>query len=192
VIARLGLLRTAALAGLALASLLLLFVASSRGADVTTFTVTSLDDEAGVETCEPNSDCTLREAIQSISEEEEENGRYKIVFTVQGTIELAEQLILYSEEEGVEVEIEGPGSALLTVDGSGNGRVLTARDVNLTMSGVTLTGGEESGVIHGGGGLLVDSAGATLTDVDITDNEIGGDGAGGGIAVEGEVALQLY
>lgn len=119
-IARTGTPRLAAAAlFLALAALLLLFPATSRGDDVTTLTVTTLEDEPQYSACEPSEGCTLREAITTVREAEE-NEKFKIVFTVEGTIELATELRLNPEEEGVEVDIEGPGAAKLTVDASGN------------------------------------------------------------------------
>lgn len=192
-IARLSLLRAigSVLLAAALLAALLLFAATSRGAGVVTYTVDSLEDEAGVEACEPSEGCTLREAIQGINEEDEEGGQYRIVFSVEGTIELTEQLRLYAEEEEVEVEIEGPGAGKLTIDGGGNGRVFTARNVGLEMSGLTLTGGEESGHVDGGGGVFVVESGAVLTGVRVTGNVIGGGVGGGGIAVENGASLEL-
>lgn len=170
---------------------LLAFVETSRGEGAVTYTVDSLEDDPLAAGCEPTEGCTLREALYAIEEEEEEGATYKIVFTVEGTIELEGELFLHPGAEDVAVEIEGPGASKLILDAGGNGRVFSAREVDLEMSGVTMTGGQESDLIDGGGGFATFESEVTLAEVRVTGNEISGGSEGGGIAVENGAGLVL-
>ena len=69
--------------------------------------------------------------------------------------------------------ITGPGASVLTIDAAQTGRVLADSATDLTISGLTLTGGKVSGV---GGGIDMTAAGESLT---VTNCVISGNSASG-------------
>lgn len=86
---------------------------------------------------------------------------------------------------GDDLSITGPGADLLTISGNGASRVFRLFAGQISISGLTITGGS---VVDEGGGVLVD----TLATVQLTDVVIRGNGAGfagGGIANYGDLRL---
>ncbi len=102
------------------------------------------------------------------------------VFSTPQTITLSSTLIL-SETAGP-VEIDGPGSGLLTVNGGGASRVFQVESgVTASISGLTISGGST-----GYGGGLANYGTATLTDCTLSGNSAG---SGGGLDNSGTVTL---
>jgi CSLREA domain-containing protein len=129
--------------------------------------------------------CTLRAAVEAANG----NGLAdEITFDddLVGPIVLTQGDITIANDGGL--TITGPGASELTVDANDNGRIfLIAGSADVTISGLTLTGGS---VVGGNGGAILVSMDAALTldSMMITGNsasfnDFGGDG--GGIYVEG-------
>lgn len=148
------------------ASALLLALTSGTGSATTTLTVDSLAD--GVATASdcttPVTDsCSLRDAIAAAADGD------VIVFEagLAGTMTLTNGQLAIA----VGVTITGTGSDQVTIDADGNSRVfrLEATAGDVTMTGVTITGGVEP--LHYGGGIYVHNSGSLdLLDVVITGN----------------------
>jgi hypothetical protein len=90
--------------------------------------------------------------------------------------------------------ITGPGSSLLTVQRSASGagisrQVFSSFASNLTMSGMTITGGSVSGAAGGGISILGVTPNATLDDIVITGNS--SDGLAGGIYLGNDASLTI-
>jgi len=79
-------------------------------------------------------------------------------------------------DTGVEVTLQGPGEAELTIDGNGMDRVLYSSGPSLSISGVTLANGYLSAGI---GGCLLATGDVTLTHTTITGCVVGSGGASG-------------
>ncbi len=177
----------------ALAALLTLaFTAPLAHAD-TTLVVNTLANWGEGEECEAGSECSLREALEAA---EEASGVVTIDVEVEGTIETEEaELKLEVPEEVSEVLIEGPGSALLSVDGEGESRVLRIEEPGkVVISGLTLAHGTVAGLPYagaGGGGLLVEEASVELRDVRVTGSKVSDARWGGGIEIRDEGSLTL-
>ena len=140
---------------------------------LSTFVVSSLGDSGAH---------TLRAGIQS--------GDATIAFApgLHGTIKLASELQINQS-----VTIDGPGANELSVSGNNTGRVFEIEAGQVSISGLTITGGQE--VAANGGGILVD-AGATLNlaQVVIAGNSAFADSAGNfgnGGAVENDGSLTV-
>jgi parallel beta-helix repeat protein len=93
------------------------------------------------------------------------------------------------------VTITGPGAANLTVNGNGAGRVFDISNsttiLNVTLSGMRITGGNITGAK--GGGVFTDNENVTITDSIITGNTVGAatNSSGGGIGVFSGGSLTL-
>jgi fibronectin-binding autotransporter adhesin len=146
-------------------------------------------------------DCTLREAIQSVSV-----GRGNtITFAngVTGTITL--QGILGQLDINVSTTITGPGARLLAISGNGASRVFSLSAGSSTISGLTIRDGNGVGAPMGaagsGGGIwLNNQAALTLNDCALSNNSVvglgsicngcsGGPGRGGAIYSGGALTL---
>jgi hypothetical protein len=79
-----------------------------------------------------------------------------------------------------DLTIQGPGADLLSVSGNNASRVFSQTDATVTISGLTITGGNGVGNNGGGGGVLSIGGTLTLNDSVVTGNSVAG--AGGGIA----------
>jgi Calx-beta domain len=159
------------------------------------FIVTSLGD-AGYGT--PESLGTLRWAINNVNSYP---GTQTITFapTLSGSIVLTEGQLNISDS----VSIVGPGSGVVSVNAGGLSRVLYAQgsfdsemfdpetgwttipgpEVDVTISGLTITGGDTGSVdgeggSAGGAGILARDVGLALNDVVLSGNTTEGDGGG--------------
>ncbi len=131
----------------------------------------------------PNS-CSLRDALAAASEGD----------TITFAPGLAGPIVLTKKDGALEIEdkvtITGPGSAALTITGSGfagvfSSNITTAPGGGVTITGLTITGGAS---YYGGGGIRMDCAPSkgkahipvdlTLDDVVITGNTTERDGGG--------------
>ncbi|HEX9918644.1 MAG TPA: choice-of-anchor Q domain-containing protein, partial [Pyrinomonadaceae bacterium] len=170
-------------------------------ASAATFNVNSTGDAAdtipGDGACSDGSGaCTLRAAIQ---EANALSGNDTLAISVTGTINLTGALPII----GSNMTINGPGSGLLTVrrDTGGDYRIFFTNNVNVNISGLTITNGRAPDSSVTGGGIWQGGGSMTLTDVVITGNRTGdgfrgsGDssggmgGSGGGIAGSGILTL---
>lgn len=134
-------------------------------ANVTTY-VRSTADTSGEHHC-PGPECTLREALEAT---EGGKGKYTIELAVEGTIDLdGDQLEI---EDAPDVSIVGPGEGRLTIDAQRESRVLLIEDTEeVSIKGVTLTGGEDANVLYGGGGIRIEGSGRLLLEhVAVTDD----------------------
>lgn len=126
---------------------------------------------------------TLRDAINTVI-----NGfNNPVSFTVGGAISLKAALPVLSKN----IDIDGPGSANLTVQGNGNVfnpyRIFTVNPgVTSLIDGLTISGGFD---ITGLGGGIYNQGKLTLDDVILENNQTWGNG--GGIANAGNAALYL-
>jgi predicted outer membrane repeat protein len=133
------------------------------------------------------STCTLRAAIATVTQLDDGTG---ITFAPPlngGQISLTAG----SLEVTTSTTITGPGSALMTIDGSAgdldNG-IIEDEAPSLTVSGLTLRDGTSSDGIfnkEGGGGIQQTAGDLTLTDVAFDSNESGGGNNGGALYADG-------
>jgi hypothetical protein len=152
-------------------------------ADAATLTVNSGADAGG--TC-PGATCTLRQAIATASPGDTINFAAGIA-----TINLTSAELLINKN----LTISGPGANLLTVSGNNSVRVLNvaSSNINVTISGLTITNGRfsSSRTIGRGGGIYSDGATLTITNSTISGNSVStggdtsGDSRGGGIYSNG-------
>jgi hypothetical protein len=84
---------------------------------------------------------------------------------------------------GSDVTITGPGASVLTVNAAGTGRMFTAGGASLSVSGMTMTGGQVAGV---GGAIDLITGNLTLTNSVVTGNSASS--GGGGVYVAGNNA----
>ena len=123
---------------------------------------------------------SLREAITAANAT---TGADTITFN--SLFEIAQTISLTSSELGItdSLTITGPGQELLTIDAQQNSRVMnfTASTGDLSLGGLTLTGGQITGL--DGGGIRFNSNGTlTLTSSTVSGNRsIGSTAEGGGI-----------
>lgn len=146
--------RTSALAvaGVVVASLTLTASAGAVGIQVT-----SPNDPSGAPT-----DCTLRDALESANTDDPVNDSACTEGSGADTITFAASalpLIQGGDEFEIasNVTIQGPGSALLSIDGVSDERVFHVTSGSAAISGLTI----ENGLAETGGGIRVDS-GASL------------------------------
>ena len=139
-------------------------------------TVSNMQDES-TGSC-PVTGCTLRDALTQANTD----GVGDIRFSTTGTIQLLSGTQLPTI--GVDLNLMGPGAGSLTIDGlqsSSVGSVFsTASNTNVTISGITITGGNSSvngGAINSGGSL-------TLVADTITGNT--GSNGGGISSIQGD------
>jgi hypothetical protein len=151
---------------------------AAPAADAATFTVTNLNDlGAG----------SLRDAVaQSNSTAGADVINFQPGLT--GTITLTTgELSLYDS-----VDIQGPGTGVITVNGNNAGRVFyiytpAATPIDVTISGLTIT----NGIDGSHGGAIADwSENLTLDDV-VVSNSVVSDGVGGGVAKMGAGTLHI-
>lgn len=144
------------------------FVATGTAEAGNTYTVSNKNDSGAG---------SLRQAIEDANLH---SGADTIMFTAaaRGTITLASDLPKVQDS----VDIQGPGAALLTVDGGGH-RLFYVYDeystIDVTISGVRLTGGEHPAI---GGAVLVLGEHLTLDHVVISGNTSPGGGGVGATA----------
>jgi CSLREA domain-containing protein len=184
-------------AALGLTALLLGFLAAATPARAALIVVNSLADN-GPGNC--SSQCTLRDALASAASGD------TIQFSVTGTIflDVARRTLKVTRH----VTIEGPGAALLAVDGQSTFTVLEVGsddhlDVHVTISGLTIQNGRSSGIgggilnfgtltlsgsalvgntaVFGGGGISIYRGTATVTNSTFTGNSAGSLLGGGAI-----------
>ena len=140
--------------------------------------------------------CTLREAIESmVAEDVGSTGctnssidgfgtNNTIDFSVTGTLNLtqAEELSVVN----IPLEIKGPGQDNLTINGNNNARVFNIADADVTIDGVTISGGS---VNRSGGGIYADF----FSNVSIENSSVSGNIArnGGGIAAVNGAVVSL-
>ncbi|MEZ5061249.1 MAG: choice-of-anchor Q domain-containing protein [Solirubrobacterales bacterium] len=88
------------------------------------------------------------------------------------------------------LEIDGPGAGALTVSGGGSSRVLDFGSVgeDLTVTGMTITGGAAPSS-EDGGGIDFDGTNLRLDDVTLTGNAAPGDG--GGLAADAANRIEI-
>ncbi len=145
-----------------------------------TITVTSLNDTVALDGV-----VTLREAIQSINTATAVNadvvpvGAFgtndTIVFQgVTGTITLGGTALPVTKS----VTIAGPGASALTINAKGASQIFNATASNVSISGLTLTGGNSGGP----GGAILSFGNLTISNSVITGNQAI---AGGGLAALG-------
>ena len=149
-----------------------------------TYVVDSLFDS------DADTSTTLREAVQLANQNPDSDViRFaKDLLTTSGqraTIELDDGPIVVSNS----VVIYGPGSELLAVDGNDNGAVFFVQSGNVTITGLEITGGSESGVVNFPGSDL------TLVDTVIRGNSTTYDPnrgfeGGGGIHNAGDLTVR--
>jgi uncharacterized repeat protein (TIGR01451 family)/CSLREA domain-containing protein len=123
-------------------------------------------------------ECTLREAVffaapgSNISFD-------PVFFAVPRTITLSVGEIVPTQD----VNINGPGAALLNISGNNSSRVMDVSGINLSVSGATLTGGNGQGFIPDAGGAIRQQGGSLmLTDMVLAGNSCTGTGPGGALS----------
>ena len=132
-------------------------VAAAQSTEAATFNVTNLND---------NGAGSLRQAL---ADAEALAGADTITFQagLTGTITLTSGHLYIADS----VDIQGPGPAVITVDGNNNGRVFYLYNgdalIDVTISGLTVTGGNAGQ----GGGIIDFSENMTLDNVVVTGNE---------------------
>ncbi|MGH2951769.1 MAG: hypothetical protein ACRDKX_06985, partial [Solirubrobacterales bacterium] len=158
-------------------------------AQAATFEVDTTDDEPDDGAC-LDDDCTLREAV---NDADQSSGDDVVTFAagLSGEIDLVDGDINIGGDGGV--EIQGPGADVLAIDGQDDQRIfkITGFPVpneQVVISGLTLTGGNESDPTSDSGGAIrsfgtIDPgtlyeypADLTVRDSVLTDNETGDDG----------------
>ena len=157
--------------------------------DPSFFVVTTTDDEFN-----DDSDISLREAMNNAGGSVDTEGPETITFAegLTGTILLE----LGQLEIPRSITIAGPGADRITIDANGRSRVLDIETeaADVTISGLTITGGQTTGEEEKGGGIRFnpsESSSLTIRDAVITGNRTTGRSSeGGGLyASSGNVAL---
>jgi hypothetical protein len=152
-----------------------IFTVTQAGIVGTLFTVTNTNDiGAG----------SLRDAISQANTTTESRTIVfdQALFSTPQTITLASNLLI-SNSNGGSITIFGPGANLLTITGSGARRIFTISSNSVvSISGMTLTGGNGSGsVASGNGGAIYNTSDLTLNNVVVSGSATSGGGQGGGI-----------
>jgi CSLREA domain-containing protein len=163
-----------------------------------TITVSTATDESGI-----GASCSLREALNAAQNNAAyggcttgATGEDSIDFDLpSGTteVQLDTAGVGYTGTGGEDLTITGPGATALSIVGPATpgptGRVLYLLNGDISLSGLTITGGKVSGAFDFGGGINFNSPGTlTLNDVHVVDNTVSTSGAttvagGGGIAL---------
>lgn len=122
-------------------------------------------------------DLSLREAIK-LAETAAYPGQDTIVFAKWvDEIVLGSQLTIAADND---VHIVGPGADKLTISGNNSTRVFNiASGADVTMNGLTITGGKTTGTNHGAG--IYNLGNLTLNHVNVVDNHALNSGRGGGL-----------
>ncbi len=156
-----------------------------------TYTVTTLDDELDANPGSDLGDLSLREAIVLANVG---GGEDRIVFQtgLTGIVSLDSSLGQLQITESL--SITGLGQNFTTVDAGGNSRVfdVTATGGDVTLQGLTISGGRLTGDDESGAGILFQSGGTlTINNSTVSGNSTTGlAAAGGGIRVlSGDVRL---
>ena len=119
---------------------------NETGQPPATWTVTRSDDRDGV--CVPG-DCSLREAVSAANASP---GDDAIAFASGiAMVTLTDEIIIINNAGAL--TINGPGANNLTIDGgAGTNRIFYIYQANVTVAGVTLTGGNGTGARYSGTG----------------------------------------
>jgi CSLREA domain-containing protein len=140
------------------------------------FTVTRSDDRNnGV--CLPG-DCSLREAVNAANASATDD----TIDFASGltTVTLTNEIVIGNGNTGA-LAINGPGANILTIDGGpGTNRIFTTRWAAVTISDVTLKGGDGTGADTNpwGGAIEVVGGAVTLDGVHVEGNTVSGYGGG--------------
>jgi FG-GAP-like repeat/FG-GAP repeat len=168
------------------------FSAKSYAVDFTVnLTTDEHDANAGDSVCDVDltmsgEQCSLRAAVEQ-SDSLTSDDRILFSLPAPSTITLrnAEIGIALAGSRG-SLAIIGSGAANLTIDGGpGNNRIFFSRSLDLTISGVTLTGGNGVGNFDTNGGAISASGSLTLDGVYITGNSVPASSFGGGLYIAG-------
>ncbi|MBA4123586.1 MAG: VCBS repeat-containing protein [Acidobacteria bacterium] len=152
-----------------------------QGRTESSFTVTRSDDRNNA-TC-VSGDCSLREAVNAANASATDDTiNFASGLT---TITLTNEIIINNAGT---LTINGTGADVLTIDGgAGTNRIFYTNRATVTISGVTLTGGNGiggGGVYSGiGGAVFVQGGFLTLDGVQVTGNSV--NRSGGGVAFGG-------
>ncbi|MDQ3710889.1 MAG: thrombospondin type 3 repeat-containing protein [Acidobacteriota bacterium] len=157
------------------------------GVNAATFTVNRSDDRNAV--CISGVDCSLREAVNMANVSPSDD----IINFATGlmTITLTDEIVI--NDTGA-LTINGLGADVLTIDGgAGTNRIFFINNVTMTISGVTLTGGNGTSatqsINNGNGGAILASGGSlSLDGVHVTGNaavSTFANGFGGGVYFSG-------
>jgi CSLREA domain-containing protein len=138
------------------------------------FTVTRSDDRNNP-TC-ASGDCSLREAINAANASATDD----TINFASGLTTITLTDVIYIYNAGT-LAINGTGANVLTIDGgAGTNRIFFTFQATVTISGVTLTGGNGTGLYGyaAGGAIYAEQSTLTLDGVHVTGNTAGG---GGGV-----------
>jgi hypothetical protein len=180
-------------AGLAASAAIGAFALGPQAAQAANFEVNTLTDAAADPcTTDPNG-CTLRDAVTDASANAEPD---LITFQsgLTGTVTLTQGQLQTNGSTADTVTIQGPGANVITVSGdadssgtpnAGDSRIFSVPYVmtgasQLTLSGLTLSGGFAGASAPGGAIYLGEGARLALDDMTVTDNAAG-TGSGGAI-----------
>jgi uncharacterized repeat protein (TIGR01451 family) len=169
--------RGGAAGALVLSALVLLWSASGARA-ATTWTVTTTADDTGNASLCSNGRCpTLRDAVAAASSDSGDT----IVLPASSQ---PYQLVKGELALGSNMQIQGAGAGSVTINADGTGRIFEIpTGVTVTISGVTLTGGNSAGVNAGSGGAVYVAGTLNLSDSVVTGNTA--TTSGGGIDANG-------
>jgi CSLREA domain-containing protein len=164
---------------------------ASATAEAANFTVNSTADP-GDGTCDGT--CTLRDALDDAAANNNPGVVDQILFdaSVTGTITLNGTQLPTIDEP---LYIDGPGAGALTVSGNNASRILymdPGQGDDVTVSGLTLSGGRAATDPATGGAILNLDADLTIRDSTITGNSASGESAaaGGGISTKYNTTIQ--
>jgi hypothetical protein len=154
--------------------------AATQNISAATFTVTRNDDRNS--TCNSAVDCSLREAVKAAS-----------VGFNDDTINFAAGLPVITLANEIEIVpaglliISGPGANVLAIDGgAGTNRIFRINNANITISGVTMRGGNGNGVANSGqGGAIYSTSGQITLNAVVVENNGGASLLGGGVYLSG-------
>ncbi len=145
------------------------------GVNAATFTVTRSDDRnVG---CISGVNCSLRQAVDAANASSEDDTiNFASVLT---RIRLTDEIVINNAGK---LTITGNGANVFTIDGgAGTNRIFYTNNATVTISGVTLTGGNAAGVsFSGSGGAIFAKSGSLMLDgVHVTGNTASSSNGGG-------------
>jgi CSLREA domain-containing protein len=157
-------------------------------AEARIFTVTKIADSDD-NMCD--ADCSLREALGRANSETTDDviNFAPAVFNTPQTLVIPHVLTVFRNVGAL--TIDGPGANLLTLtrQAAGSGRIIYVDDSTLTLNGVTVAGGNMTGLGLQGGGIAKGGNGTlTINNCVITGNS---SDTGGGIGVSGGLQLSI-